>query len=246
MKLFFYPLAWLLSITNIFAQRSTGTLTLFDKNWEETNNEKKAKFFLHKYRMDDTTWLFDYYNFIGPKIRQESYRDEAGKKPNGFYTYYNENGLLDSCGNIFSNVKSGSWMYFKGETWKDLSYKTFYNGVLVKDETGPDTSIINADVEQESSFPGGQTGWQRFLIKNLRYPNRAMDLRMSGSVSVMFIVDQNGKINDPLLAKSVEYSLDEEILRLISISPNWVPAMHNGKNVRSYKKQPVKFNFAKG
>jgi len=246
MKLFLYVLACLFSVTNIFAQKNAGSITLLDKKWEETDSEKKAKYFIHKYRVNDTTWLFDYYNFKGPKIRQESYRDAAGKKPNGFYAYYNEEGVLDSCGNIFGNLKSDTWTYFKGETWKDVAYKTFENGVLVKVETKPDTSVTKLNVELESSFPGGQRGWQQFLGKNLRYPDRAVDLRISGNVIVMFIVNQQGKINEPMISKSVEYSLDEETLRIITISPDWEPAVMNGRNVNSYKRQPITFKLTRG
>jgi protein TonB len=30
-------------------------------------------------------------------------------------------------------------------------------------------------------------------------------------------------------------------MRIISKGPNWVPAIQNGRNVRSYRKQPVTF-----
>jgi protein TonB len=65
----------------------------------------------------------------------------------------------------------------------------------------------------------------------------------TGQVLIYFIVDSNGDIADVKLHKSVEYSLDQEALRLIRQSPKWEPAFQNGKNVKAYRRQPVTFSF---
>ncbi len=52
-----------------------------------------------------------------------------------------------------------------------------------------------------------------------------------------------GHWNILILYRSVEYSIDHEALRIIFISPDWTPAVQNGRNVKTYKKQPIIFRL---
>ena len=56
-------------------------------------------------------------------------------------------------------------------------------------------------------------------------------------------MDTEGNIVNPEISKSVEYSLDEETLRIIQKSGKWAPAVQDQKKVRSYKMQPVIFKL---
>ncbi len=51
-------------------------------------------------------------------------------------------------------------------------------------------------VEIESEYPGGMTAWQRFLNRNLRYPQEAVDQNVEGFVTVQFIVDKEGNVSE--------------------------------------------------
>ena len=60
---------------------------------------------------------------------------------------------------------------------------------------------------------------------------------------VSFTIGTDGRIHDEFLTKSVEFTLDDEALRLIKQSPKWIPATQNGRKVRSFKRQPVQFKL---
>jgi protein TonB len=62
-------------------------------------------------------------------------------------------------------------------------------------------------------------------------------------VVVQFIVDKDGSVISPFIARSVEYSLDEVSLKIINGSGKWEPAFQNGHNVKSYKRQPINFKL---
>src|SRR5688572_21802032 len=47
-------------------------------------------------------------------------------------------------------------------------------------------------VEFESEYPGGKAAWERFLKRNLRYPQDAIDNEVQGTVYVQFVVDREG------------------------------------------------------
>ena len=97
-------------------------------------------------------------------------------------------------------------------------------------------------VEIESSYPGGAAAWQRYLIKTLRYPQEAQDNEIQGTVVVQFIVDKAGVVSD-VEAISGPQELRDEAVRVIKKSGQWTPAVQNGRQVKSYKKQPIVFRL---
>jgi len=97
-------------------------------------------------------------------------------------------------------------------------------------------------VEIESEYPGGASAWQRYLNKNLRYPQEAIDNEVQGTVVVQFIVDKAGTVSD-VEAISGPQELRDEAVRVIKKSGQWTPAVQNGRQVKSYKKQPIVFRL---
>ena len=97
-------------------------------------------------------------------------------------------------------------------------------------------------VEIESEYPGGASAWQRYLNKSLRYPQEAIDAEIQGTVVVQFIVDKGGNVSD-VEAISGPKELRDEAVRVIKKSGSWTPAVQNGRQVKSYKKQPIVFRL---
>ena len=97
-------------------------------------------------------------------------------------------------------------------------------------------------VEIESEYPGGASAWQRYLNKNLHYPQDAIDNEIQGTVVVQFIVDKAGVVSD-VEAISGPNELRAEAVRVIKKSGTWTPAVQNGRQVKSYKKQPITFRL---
>ena len=99
-------------------------------------------------------------------------------------------------------------------------------------------------VEIESDFPGGASAWLRYLNKNLRYPDDAVNNEIQGTVVVQFIVDKEGNVSDVQAISGPDNGgLREEAVRVIKKSGKWTPAVQNGRNVKSYKKQPIVFKL---
>jgi protein TonB len=107
-----------------------------------------------------------------------------------------------------------------------------------KDED--DYDKLFTKVEIESSYPGGMEAWARFLHKNLRIPDEAINNNIQGTVTVQFIVDKEGNVSDVEAVGGPEGGgLREEVIRVIKKSGKWTPAIQNGRQVKSYKRQPV-------
>jgi protein TonB len=236
---------FLLTLSIAAKSQTEESFYVFDKNWDPTKVET-AHFLLHTHRINDTCWQYDFYNFLGPLIKMERYRDKEGKVINGISHHYNEKGLIDSTGNFHNGKRNGEFLKREGDPlksrWKYIYREDSLIEIIDLDKEKKDSAISYKD-EKESEYPGGARGWIRYLQKNLKYPERAMNIEMQGQVSVSFVVDKAGNVIDPYISASVEYSLDDEALQMINGSGKWEPAFQNGHNVKSYKLQPINFRL---
>jgi len=96
-------------------------------------------------------------------------------------------------------------------------------------------------VQTEPEFPGGQEALNSFIHENLKYPTELRDSRTGGRVLIMFIVDKEGKIIDPLVIKGVSPAVNEEALRIIKLMPDWKPATNGGVPVNRQFILPIEF-----
>jgi TonB family protein len=185
----------------------------------------------------------------GPLIKTEQFKDEKGSAAHGRFVIYNRLGTVDSVCYYSNGYTHGTWHIYndssgvieqKYDMGKLISTKTIKRE---KDPKQKDTAAKKD--EKESEYPGGLSAWQRYLNRNLRYPDRAIKAGIQGMVVVSFIVDTEGNIEDPMIWESIEYSLDEEALHIISESLQWIPAIQFGKKVKSYKRQPIAFRLPK-
>jgi len=111
-----------------------------------------------------------------------------------------------------------------------------------KDEEDYDKTFTK--VEIESSYPGGAEQWARYLGKTLHYPDEAINNEIQGTVTVQFIVDKEGNVSDvQAVSGPTDGGLRDEAVRVIKKSGKWTPAVQNGRQVKSYKKQPIVFKL---
>jgi protein TonB len=98
--------------------------------------------------------------------------------------------------------------------------------------------------EREASFNNGEKNWQYYLTRNIQFPQRAQNMQLNGTVRVCFMIDTEGAVKEIWLGKSVEYSVDDESIRLIKTAPRWEPAVRKGKKVNAWRIQPITFRFS--
>lgn len=109
----------------------------------------------------------------------------------------------------------------------------------------PKTMSIN-DVEEKPVFQEivvVESDFAKWLYKNLQYPEIARENGIQGRVTVKFTIDQEGNVKDVKVLRGVEASLDKEAVRVISSSPKWKPARHNGEPVAVTYVFPVVFKL---
>ncbi|MCA8829375.1 energy transducer TonB [Hymenobacter pini] len=85
--------------------------------------------------------------------------------------------------------------------------------------------------DEMPAFPGGAEAFQKFLRKELKYPDEALRKGVSGRVFVRFVITDEGRIRDVEVVKGLGSGLDEEALRLVRIMPWWTPGRISGRPV---------------
>lgn len=93
-------------------------------------------------------------------------------------------------------------------------------------------------VYTEPMFKGGWDAMHLYLERNLR-PVKNSDA--SGVVEVDFLVDEQGRISDVRLKKSLSEAHDKEAVRVIQGMPKWLPCSTSGKPARCRMVVPLRF-----
>ena len=96
-------------------------------------------------------------------------------------------------------------------------------------------------VEQMPVFPGGEQALRELIGKEIIYPEDALKAGTQGKVFVTFVVNKEGKVINPKIARGVNPSLDKEALRVVGILPKWIPGKQRGKNVDVEYTVPINF-----
>lgn len=100
-------------------------------------------------------------------------------------------------------------------------------------------------VAEEASFPGGQAEMMKYLSRNIKYPEVAIQAGIQGKVTLRFVVGKDGSIENVTVARGVPGcpECDREAIRVVKSMPKWKPAKNDGKVVKSYFNLPVTFKL---
>ena len=82
----------------------------------------------------------------------------------------------------------------------------------------------------------------QYILTNLDYPESAKMAEVSGTVRLSFVVETNGNVSNIIVDRSVGAGCDNEAIRLLQ-NTHWIPAVKNGKYVRSHNMQDITFSI---
>ncbi len=126
------------------------------------------------------------------------------------------------------------------------SYSNAANNNLA-DTTKPinwNEHLVYTKVDVLPSFVGGDIAWQDYLKKNLKYPKKAWWDEIETDVLVEFIVEKDGSLsNVKHLTISEKYGFEQEAVRLVQKSGQWIPATLRGSNVSYLARLSIPFRL---
>ncbi|MDJ1469944.1 energy transducer TonB [Cytophagaceae bacterium DM2B3-1] len=97
---------------------------------------------------------------------------------------------------------------------------------------------------QLAQYPEGISALYTLIQKNLRYPALARNNKVQGTIYAGFIIDEKGFIKSPQILQGLGYGCDEEVVRVLNLIPQWVPAQQNGRNTAIKYILPISFYLA--
>lgn len=100
---------------------------------------------------------------------------------------------------------------------------------------------IFAIVEQMPVLIGGLAAVQR----NIVYPEMARLAGIEGRVIVQFVIDENGKVHDPVVVRGIGGGCDEEAVRAVKLA-TFRPGMQRGLPVKVRYNLPISFSLRSG
>jgi len=107
--------------------------------------------------------------------------------------------------------------------------------------------IDNQEIEMEAEvmpeYPGGFGALAKYLQRNLKYPDIAIEHNIQGKVYVKFVVRKDGSIEHIEVVKGIGGGCDQEAVRVIKNSPKWSPGMHDGEPVNVWFTVPINFQL---
>lgn len=95
-------------------------------------------------------------------------------------------------------------------------------------------------VEQPPELIGGIRNFQKTIV----YPEMALLAGIEGRVVVQFIIDTEGKVNNPVVVRGIGGGCDEEAIRAVS-KARFIPGKQRGKPVNVKFSMPVNFKLKK-
>jgi len=144
-------------------------------------------------------------------------------------------------GDLKNNKKEGEWKGIASDTANFVC-------IFHKNELKSGTSYTKSGnhysfttFETQAVFSDGPTAFSEFIKKNLQYPESAKKRKITGTVTVGFNVETNGTVSNVKVIRGIFKSLDDEAIRIISMSPLWIPAYKFGIPYVTQYSVPVYF-----
>ena len=86
---------------------------------------------------------------------------------------------------------------------------------------------------------------QKWVYAYLKYPQKAVEQGIQGSVLVDFVIDEKGDVRDVSVLRGVDPLLDDEAVKVIKASPRWKAARLHGEKVKCRMSVYVEFRLQK-
>ncbi|MBS7252989.1 energy transducer TonB [Flavobacterium branchiicola] len=112
---------------------------------------------------------------------------------------------------------------------------------VVKTETSADSSVhkVGELNVKQPDFPGGIIEFYKFVGQNFRIPDEASKNKVETKIAMEFMVEKDGSLSEIKIVKDAGYGIGEEAIRVLKLSPKWIPGSKDGQPVRILYSLPI-------
>ena len=150
--------------------------------------------------------------------------------------------LICFAQNTFSQAKTNNKAGSIDED--ERQYKTLADFPPVPIYPEDENQVYNtAGLEVKPEFPGGKEAFDKFIKQNYKNPKNT---EIKGRVYLTFIVEKDGSLSDIKVLRDIGFETGSEAIRVLKLSPKWIPGKQNNNIVRTLFSVPISVNdFAK-
>jgi len=214
-------------------KKGNGMFTYFYKNGQKEKEVQYAK--------GKKNGIYNGWAETGEKI---TLGQHDGVRKTGTWVSWYENGNLDSEGEYKASKMSGAWRFYY-DNGQVSAEETFSDNKFISgkywNEDG--TRFLNGEPSVKPQFVGGVAKLAEFIRSTMVYPEEAIEDEIRGKVMVKFQVTRKGEVKNATISSSIHPLLDNEALRIIGQSPNWIPGREHNRPQTVWHTIPVKFEL---
>jgi len=104
-----------------------------------------------------------------------------------------------------------------------------------------DTIYDSKDVEIKPEYPGGMDAFYKLIAKNFKVPEEE---GLNGKIITTFVIEIDGSISNIKILQDIGYGSGTEVLKVLMMSENWIPAKLNNIPVRVLYQFPITIRSA--
>lgn len=155
------------------------------------------------------------------------YQDRPLTIENGVFTYYYDNGKVESTGTYTLGQKSGVWKRFD-QAGNEKAEKV-YDIEAIDD-------LPLAVVSDPPVFNPEYVSLDEYLSRTLNTGGK----RLRGTIKVEFVVERNGSVSNIYLLEGLNETADVRITNALMNMPRWTPGKQHGATVRVARQATIK------
>lgn len=107
-----------------------------------------------------------------------------------------------------------------------------------------DDEQVFVKVERMPSFAGGDFNtFRQWFCTEFKYPAIAVENGIQGTVVVKFIIEKDGRLTNIEFLQSPDPIFNDEVIRVLKMSPKWTPGYQGDKPVRVSYVFPIRLNL---
>lgn len=234
----------MLLLLNAFLCEAQTITTWHNDQLDKVNKEQATQ--RVEIELRDKKYYRSFYSIRSGKLKSSGlYADTGWFKPLGLHISYDSTGVFTDS-SIYNNESKkiyAAHYYPSGKLFIKYASNPANSTETIKAFEESGKNIPNFVYEREADFAGGFEGWKKHLIKHLKpsVPVRKKAKAGRYPVIIRFIVTSDGSIREIVPETSYGHGMEEEAMRVIRLSPNWMPAIQYNKKVNAYRRQPILF-----
>lgn len=110
--------------------------------------------------------------------------------------------------------------------------------VSAQEKTNVFSEILydTAGIDVKPEFQGGMDAFYQFIGKHYNVPKVK---KLDGKVYVTFVIEKDGSLTALKVLRDIGYGTGKEAIRVLMLSPKWIPGEQNGQKVRCMFSLPI-------